>query len=262
MLKRVKHKIQRYLKEYAHKQKFSGSEFHCSVCNSNLRSYVPLPDIYRQNAEKYGFQYFGQNEHLNIKQYSCPFCGSSDRDRFYAAFFKRFELTAETDKRLLHIAPAWKLNNLFLNNHFKVVTTDLMMPDVDYQLNIENMDAFTDNSFDYFICSHVLEHVDNPDVALAELYRILKPGGKGIIMAPVNPNIQTTIEDSTKISKAERIKYFGQEDHLRLFATGDFIERIIKARFNLQMLGKDDFGSESFHKLGLRDSSILYIGNK
>ena len=36
---------------------------------------------------------------------------------------------------------------------------------------------FRDNSLDYVVTSHVLEHVPNPVKALAEWYRVLRPGG-------------------------------------------------------------------------------------
>jgi SAM-dependent methyltransferase len=35
---------------------------------------------------------------------------------------------------------------------------------------------FRDNEFDYVICSHVLEHVDNPDIFLKEIQRVAKRG--------------------------------------------------------------------------------------
>lgn len=40
---------------------------------------------------------------------------------------------------------------------------------------------YNDNSFDLVICSGVVHHTVNPDRALSEIYRVLKPGGKAWI---------------------------------------------------------------------------------
>jgi len=43
---------------------------------------------------------------------------------------------------------------------------------------------FKANTFDYVISSEVVEHVSNPDKALRELYRVLKPGGILVLTTP------------------------------------------------------------------------------
>lgn len=43
---------------------------------------------------------------------------------------------------------------------------------------------FPDESFDGIICSQVLEHVFNPQVFLAEMGRILRPGGRLLLTVP------------------------------------------------------------------------------
>jgi SAM-dependent methyltransferase len=43
---------------------------------------------------------------------------------------------------------------------------------------------FHDHSLDYVIASHVLEHVANPIAALAEWYRVLRPGGVIYLIIP------------------------------------------------------------------------------
>lgn len=48
---------------------------------------------------------------------------------------------------------------------------------VDLICDIENI-PFKDDSVDYIINIAVLEHVPNPEKVIAEIYRILKPGGK------------------------------------------------------------------------------------
>ena len=43
---------------------------------------------------------------------------------------------------------------------------------------------FEDNSFDLIFCSEVLEHLDNYHLALDEIHRVLKPGGKFLPSVP------------------------------------------------------------------------------
>jgi SAM-dependent methyltransferase len=39
-------------------------------------------------------------------------------------------------------------------------------------------------SIDSFICTEVLEHVEAPEKLISEIYRVLKPTGKGVITVP------------------------------------------------------------------------------
>ncbi|MFN8545589.1 MAG: class I SAM-dependent methyltransferase [Candidatus Binatia bacterium] len=43
---------------------------------------------------------------------------------------------------------------------------------------------FGDGTFDFIICDSVLEHVPDPWRVTAELFRVLKPGGKGMFVVP------------------------------------------------------------------------------
>lgn len=47
--------------------------------------------------------------------------------------------------------------------------------DVIHDLNVYPW-PFEDNTFERVVCSHILEHVENPDQALHEIHRIAKPG--------------------------------------------------------------------------------------
>lgn len=257
----MKSKIKKIGKNVLAKLGIIAPKYQCSVCNSEVNYYLPLPKSFQKNSEEQGYPYFGQNEHLNINSYYCPNCRCSDRDRLYAAYFlKRLKIPRGSGKTLLHIAPSWPLDKNFLTKHFDVTTTDLMMKDVDIHLDIEDMHAFADKSFDYIICSHVLEHVNNPDIALREMLRVLKPGGRAIIMAPINPNISKTLEDPSHTTEKERLQHYGQEDHLRLFAKDDFMQRITASGFTLDMIDKSMLGRRTYLRLGLRMSSVLYTG--
>jgi ubiquinone/menaquinone biosynthesis C-methylase UbiE len=50
---------------------------------------------------------------------------------------------------------------------------------------------FATASFDKVICSEVLEHLQDPDIALKEIARVLKPGGRALISIPNEPLINT-----------------------------------------------------------------------
>ena len=43
---------------------------------------------------------------------------------------------------------------------------------------------YGDATFDMAICSHVLEHLQHPRKAMAEIGRVLKPGGRFIFLTP------------------------------------------------------------------------------
>ena len=68
---------------------------------------------------------------------------------------------------------------------------------------------FEDNSFNEILASHILEHVDKPDKTMKELYRILKPNGKLIILFPYHkhPNAWFGFEHKRAIIK-ETFEYF------------------------------------------------------
>jgi ubiquinone/menaquinone biosynthesis C-methylase UbiE len=43
---------------------------------------------------------------------------------------------------------------------------------------------FADNTFDSVLFSEVIEHLDDPDRALREIHRVLRPGGRVVIVFP------------------------------------------------------------------------------
>lgn len=54
---------------------------------------------------------------------------------------------------------------------------------IDIVCDIKNMPV-PDASFDVVLCSEVLEHVFEPEMAIAEMSRVLKPGGIMLLTAP------------------------------------------------------------------------------
>jgi predicted SAM-dependent methyltransferase len=164
---------------------------------------------------------------------------------------------------LLDIAPAASLR-VFLsrNTRIRYRCADLYMTRVDDIIDVTDMRLYDNSSFDAFICSHVLEHVPDDRQALSELWRVLKPGGWGILMVPINLAITSIDEDPSVTDIGERWRRFGQHDHVRLYSKQGFIDRVMNAGFLVRQLGVDFFGHEVFQRHGITTTSVLYVVGK
>jgi SAM-dependent methyltransferase len=236
----------------------------CSVCGCEQASFAPLPEYYLDNARRHGFAHFGKGEMISLETYTCVHCGASDRERIYALWIDQ-QIGKELffkGSRAIHFAPEAALSKKLKGlDFFNYKTADLLMGDVDYKVDMMDM-PFDDESFDFFICSHVLEHVESDDQAIQELYRITRPGGCGILVAPIILGLETTVEDSSIQDEASRWRVYGQNDHVRLYAHDDYINKIRSHGFCVEELGESYFGEEVFRTLGLTNTSILYVVRK
>jgi SAM-dependent methyltransferase len=144
----------------------------------------------------------------------CPRCGSLERHRLLCMAERERQFF--TGKDVLHFAPEVAVRRLILEGQPKsYVTADLFASGVDRKENIEAL-TIAEKSFDVVVCLHVLEHVDDR-AAVAELYRVLRPGGLLIAMFPICEGWDETFEDSSKSTREDRLLYFGQHDHARFF---------------------------------------------
>jgi predicted Zn-ribbon and HTH transcriptional regulator len=157
----------------------------------------------------------------------CPSCKSVGKHREIWMVIERHE-TIEKPCRLLHFAPEPCLTSRLKPLASEYTTADYMRRDVDLQINIEAIELESD-SYDLIICNHVLEHVDHTK-ALPELFRILAPGGRAFLTAPVIWEWHDTYENTAVKTDKERELHFGQFDHLRLFGR-DLVAAIQEAGF-------------------------------
>lgn len=242
------------------------SELTCPLCGFVGSRFDPFPPGFREAYEQYRFPYWGREETLNQTDYQCPRCRCFDRERLTWLFLEPTlrRLPASRKVRLLHVAPELSLDAL-LRAHpgIDALTFDLQRKDVDVRGDLCDMSMFADASFDGFICSHVLEHIPDDRRAMAELYRVLAPGGWGIALVPLYPNdVLETHEDWSKTSDAERWHHFGQGDHVRLYAKNDYVSRLQAAGFSVEQLGARDFGAGTFKRCGIAPQSVLYVLRK
>jgi len=147
----------------------------------------------------------------------CPKCGSLERHRllWLHLFDQIWHHLPDHKKDILHIAPEpFFIENLKYRPDVNYVSGDLMMSASMAKIDLTDI-QFWDNQFDLIICSHVLEHIPDDISAMREMTRVLRPGGILLVMVPTHG--EKTYEDFSITSPEERIKHFGQDDHVRKY---------------------------------------------
>lgn len=240
------------------------ANYNCPICGNNIVKFKALDEHFLRNLDRHGYVHsIFLAETLNLFEYSCPKCGASDRERLYALYAQSKRKELENGQKMLEIAPGEHFRKMISTWHgVKYVCGDLMRKDVDYKIDITRMDQFEENSFDCIVCSHVLEHVKEDQKAVRELFRVMKPGGWGIMMVPILLEIAENIEKNEALSDEERWKFYGQDDHVRLYSKKGWIDLLTGSGFKVKQLGIDHFGKNQFTIHGIHPRSILYIVEK
>ena len=189
----------------------------CPLCGSEFRRFLP-----------YGYVRLRHNA-------LCPKCLSLERHRLLWLWLSRETDLLRTFPRTLHIAPEVCIMR-HLRRHFadrpeQYVTADLESPLADLHFDVQQI-PLADASFDVIICNHLLEHVADDRRVLSEFHRILRPGGWGILLSPVESTRAATFEDDTVTDPAERTRIFGQYDHRRIYGA-DYADRLREAGFEV-----------------------------
>ena len=193
----------------------------------------------------------------------CPTCFSLDRERLvYVYLVDYFKVFKRSNLHILHIAPERNiyhfLSKAYLPSYLAGALYGSQYPFVKDFLTIDITGTqFPDDSFDLIICNHVLEHIPEESSALNEIWRILKVGGEAILQVPIAYGMDKTLEDPTITTPSERLRQYGQKDHVRLYGC-DYQQRLSNHGFDV---GKYSL-AEEYPLLGLNKEEILYVARK
>jgi|RhiMethySRZTD1v2_1073278.scaffolds.fasta_scaffold110430_2 SAM-dependent methyltransferase len=243
---------------------YEGDDYECPLCKTQLSVFLPVPADYlgNWNDNQYVHPIF-QLETMNFENYLCPACQGSDRDRLYALYLEQYLGSLESPIDLIEFAPTEQLRKVILQ--FSNVTyrsADLSSELADDVVDLQDMRVYEDERFDFFICSHILEHVDDDKAASRELFRILRKGGKGIAMVPIDLSLEKNYENPDVVTEGDRWAHFCQFDHVRLYSKPGFIKLFQEAGFQIEQFGINHFGMETFKRAGIHPRSVLYIAEK
>jgi SAM-dependent methyltransferase len=213
---------------------FRGRKYHCNICNQGLRRFIQV------------------NEGDKL----CPRCGSLARNRRLYDVLQKGYLGKNTT--VLDFSPSRNLYRVLKKNeNIKYLSTDFSGDFLsDHHFDITGIDL-PDQCIDLIICYHILEHIDKDSLAMTELHRVLKTGGTCLIQTPFkegdiyeNPLIQ---------SSEERLKHFGQDDHVRIYSVKGLKSRLSDAGFEVNV---KEFIEPVDNKTGFKEKEYILVARK
>ena len=187
---------------------------------------------------------------------------SLERHRLFWLYLKNETTFFSAPLRVLHFAPEQAFVQKFKKQkNLTYTTTDLNSPIADVKADICDL-PFKDNSFDFIICNHVLEHIPDDTKAMQELYRVLAPAGTAIVQVPYDAKREITFEDNTITDQSERTRIFGQYDHLRVYGM-DYFKKLSSIGFDVNALDyTSGISSDDIERYRLCKGELLPVCKK
>jgi SAM-dependent methyltransferase len=223
---------------------FAGRRFLCPVCGAHLRAFADGEVTLRTRATSH-----------------CPRCNAKARHRRIWLYLRSQTDLFTAPTRLFEAGPRYAFSRRFVRMpNIRFVGADLRKgPHISVRTDLRRT-ALRDASFDAALCVHVLEHIDDDAAAIAELHRILRPGGWALVSVPTDMDT-VTIEDPSITDPGERKRLFGETGHVRLYGH-DIVKRLEAAGFDVQVDLAADLASATVARYGLRPDENLFVCRK
>jgi len=214
--------------------RYKGGNYQCNICGFQMSKFIVL-----ENGDKL-----------------CPRCGSLPRNRRLYEFLH--EEIGINGKSILHFSPSKAMSSRIGDLGSVEYTSTDFEGDFEAEEKIDITDINKeDGSYDIVICFHVLEHIEDDEKAMAELFRIVKPGGRCLVQTPFKDG--ETYEDDSITGGEDRLTHFGQENHVRIYSIDGLMERLIVAGFEVV---KRHFTSTDQDAQGLLKDEHILIASK
>ena len=225
---------------------YKGNKVECPVCEKSFRKFL-----------SYG------SDVAHRENILCPYDLTLERHRVMWLYLKRHtDFFTKPNLKVMHIAPEQCFHGRFKKQkNLDYTTGDLMSPIADLHFDLHHI-PLEDNTYEVIFCNHVMEHVKDDLQCMKELYRIMKPGGWGIMQVPIDASRTETYEDWSITDPKEREKHFWQYDHVRLYGL-NYPKRLEEAGFKVDIIDfSKELPTETFERYRIPKSELLYVVRK
>ena len=213
---RVRELRNQYLAPLLH----GGDAVQCPVCGGQFRHFLPAGTGKRARPGAV-----------------CPGCRSRERDRLTWLFLREREAELfQRHMQFMHIAPEPRLSRYFFDLIGEgYMTADLMRKDVMVRMDVQDM-LYPNETMDAIYCSHVFQDVPDDERAIAECFRVLRPGGWAILNVPLfaETTSESATPDNVRASWDSR-----PDEHVRSYGH-DYRERLEQAGFEVEVVSPAD----------------------
>jgi SAM-dependent methyltransferase len=220
---------------------FKGTRHVCPCCGWSVRAFTMGGGSFRTRRAGY-----------------CPRCNSKARHRRVWLYLQGRSAFGAGPTRLLDVAPHHSLARaLSRQPGVEYVGIDLESgPWVSGIADLTNL-PMDEGTFDAVVCVHVLEHIDDDVTAMAEILRVLRPGGWSLINVPLDRG-SPTYEDPAITTPGGRRAAFGEATHVRIYGV-DLVDRLRSVGFQVEIDHGDAIEPSTIERFGLTsDESILF----
>lgn len=187
----------------------------------------------------------------------CPRCNAKARHRRVWLHLLTSGLL-DDPVRVLHAAPHRSLARALRRTPTVTYESVDLLP-LPHVTTIADLTALPhgSGSFDGIVSVHVLEHLDDDRAAIAEMARVLRPGGWAVVNVPCRWDA-ATYEDAAITTPAARRAAFGEDDHRRVYGR-DIVDRLGEAGFEVTVTFPDDLGSDVAERHGLTHDELIFF---
>lgn len=211
---------------------YKGEKVRCNICENNFRFFLPFRPGVRKNAV-------------------CPVCRSTEADRVLWFYLTNEVLGKKNKRKFLYFSP-----HPVILKKMQGYDIDPEIATKDYFIlhQFENKEKrLKGGVYDVIIFSRQLEFLDDDELVLAELRRLLRTGGFVVLQTIVNPEMDRTYEHIVNDEDRDRLKQYFEPGVVSIYGV-NFHKHLAKAGFKVEVI---DFA----HRLGEGAIDYYRLGN-